>query len=148
MEQPAEPRPESGSAPESGAEPTNWQRFLSLSGAVALIEAALVLLYAIGILIAAPNSEGATESNALVEALIFAVFAVLIGLIAKSLLARRLTGRPAFILTQIFVLIIAWTVFVGDGVWLKVVGIVLALLGIAGLVFVIASIVKQPVPED
>lgn len=132
----------------SEPEPDNWRRFLLLSGTVALIEAALVLLYAVGILIAAPNSEGATESSPLVEALIFAVFAVLIGLIAKSLLAERLTGRPAFILTQIFVLIIAWTVFVGDGVWLKVIGIVLALLGVVGLVFVISSIVKQPVPED
>ena len=125
----------------------SWRRYLRLSGLVAAVEAAFVLLYAVAILGVAPNSEGATEGNPFVEALIFVIFAILIGFIAKSLLAERLAGRPAFILTQVFVLIVAWTVFVGDGFWLKAIGTGLAVFGAAGLFLVIASIVKQPIPE-
>lgn len=108
----------------------------------------MLLVYAVAILVAAPGSEGATEGNPLVEALIFVAFAVLIGLIARSLLAEKMTARPAFILTQVFVLIIAWTVFVGDGMALKLIGIVIAVLGLIGFYAVIMSIVKQPVPND
>lgn len=118
------------------------RKLLRYSGVVALIEAVCVLLNAIGVLVAAPGSEGASEGAPIVEAIIFATFAVLIGLVAKSLLAQRRTARPAFFLTQIFTIIIGWTLIAGDGPVVMTIGIAAIALGLIGLALAIGSIIK------
>ncbi|MGV1080757.1 MAG: hypothetical protein ACOYD1_13075 [Candidatus Nanopelagicales bacterium] len=117
------------------------------AGLVAAVESVALAVYCVVLAITATNSAGATESAPIVEISIFAIFALGIALVARGMLRGRTTARPPFILTQLFVLITAYTVWAGDGTTVKVVGALIGLLGLAGLVLGIASIAREPSPE-
>lgn len=116
------------------------------AGLVAAIEAVALAVYCVVLAVTATNSSGATESAPIVEISIFAIFALGIGLVARGMLRGRTTARPPFMLTQLFVLITAYTVWAGDGMTVKVVGALIGLLGLAGIALGIASIAREPSP--
>lgn len=118
------------------------------AGAVAGIEAAGLVVYCIALALAALNTEGVNTSAPIVEIIIYLVFALGIGLIARGMLAGRIGARPPYLLTQVFVLIIAYTLLVGDGVAVKFFGVGIGVLGAIGMTFGVLTIVKQPDRED
>jgi hypothetical protein len=111
---------------------------------VAAIEAAGLVVYCIALAVAALNSQGATVSAPVVEIIIYLIFAAGIGLIARGMGAARSAARPPYLLAQVFVLIVAYTLFVGDGSTVKAFGIGIGILGIVGMAFGILTIIKEP----
>lgn len=105
------------------------------------------MAYCIALGIAALNSSGATQSAPVVEISIYLIFAIGIGFIARGSFAGSRTARPAYLLTQIFVLIIGYTLLVGDGAAVLLVGTAVSLLGLVALGVGIASIIKEEPPE-
>lgn len=114
------------------------------AGGIAAIEAAGLVVYCIALAVAALNSQGATVSAPVVEIIIYLIFAAGIGLIARGMAAVRSAARPPYLLTQVFVLIVAYTLFVGDGSTVKGFGIGIGILGIVGMALGILTIVKEP----
>lgn len=120
------------------------------AGVFASIEAIGLLVYCIALGIAALNSSGstgATSSAPIVEILIYLIFAVGVGYIARGSFAGSRTSRPPYLLTQIFVLIIGYTLLVGDGAVVKTFGVVIGGVGLAALAVGIASIIKEDDPR-
>lgn len=133
---------------EPGVAPTSTKLDVTTraAGFVAAVEAAALAVYCVVLAITATNSSGATQSAPVVEIAIFVIFAIGIGLVARGMLRGRTTARPPFMLTQLFVLVTAYTVWAGDGTTVKVVGALIGLLGLAGIVLGIASIAREPSP--
>lgn len=125
-------------------------------GAIAYVESVSLFIYCIVLAIAALNSSGATESAPIVEILIFLVFAIGIWAVARGIWNQSINARAPFFLTQVFVLIVAFTLLAGDGVVVKTVGVLVAALGVAGLAVGVAMIIaaddsgasKSEVPAD
>lgn len=123
-------------------------RLWRIAGALAALEAALLVIYCIALAIAALNSQGAKLGAPFIEVLIYLLFAAGIALVARGMLAGKFGARPPYLLTQVFVLIVAYTLFIGDGGVVKVVGFGIGVLGAVAMLFGILTIVKQPAPED
>lgn len=117
------------------------------AGALAAIEAVGLVVYCVALGIAAFGSQGAKLSAPIVEIVIYLIFAAGIGLIANGMYAGRAGARPPYLLAQVFVLIVAYTLFVGDGTVVKVFGIAIGLLGAAAMTAGILTIVKEPERE-
>lgn len=114
------------------------------AGVLAAIEAVGLVLYCIALGIAAFGSQGAKLSAPIVEIVIYLIFAAGIGLIARGMFAGRVGARPPYLLAQVFVLIVGYTLFVGDGTVVKVFGVAIGLLGAIALIVGILTIVKEP----
>lgn len=117
------------------------------AGTLATVETVALVAYCVAIGIAALNSSGATQSAPIVEIIIYLIFAVGIGFTARGSFNGSRTARPAYLLTQIFVLIIGYTLLVGDGAPVKLVGAAVGLLGLVAMGVGIASIIKEEPPE-
>lgn len=89
--------------------------------------------YALTVGLASRSSRGSSVNAAGVEIAIYLAFAVLMGLLAHALWRRKPLARTPFLLSQLFVIIIGYTVFAGDGTAVKVVGAAVMLLGLVGL---------------
>jgi hypothetical protein len=111
---------------------------------LALAEAALLFVYCIALGIAALDSQGAKLGAPIVEIIIYLIFAAGIALIARGMLGARQGARPPYLLTQVFVLIIGWTVFSGDGPVVIAVGLGVCLIGAVALILGVLTIVKEP----
>lgn len=118
------------------------------SGAIAAFEAGLLVVYCVALSIAALNSQGAKLGAPVVEVIIYLIFAVGIALIARGMFAGRSGARPPYLLTQVFVLIVAYTLFVGDGEVVKLFGLAIGVIGAVAMAFGIMTIVKEPDPES
>lgn len=118
------------------------------AGALAALEAVLLVVYCVALAIAAVNSQGAKLGAPIVEIIIYLIFAGGIALVARGMLAGRSGARPPYLLTQVFVLIVAWTLFVGDGSVVKFFGIGIGLIGALAMLFGILTIVKEPARES
>jgi hypothetical protein len=117
------------------------------AGVLAAIEAVALVAYCVALGIAGLNSSGATQSAPIVEIIIYLIFAVGIGFIARGSFNGSRTARPPYLLTQVFVLIIGYTLLVGDGAAVKLVGSAVGLLGLIAMGVGIASIIKEEPPE-
>ena len=117
------------------------------AGVLATIEALALVVYCVALGVAALNSSGATRGAPAVEIIIYLAFAAGIGFIARGSFSGSRTSRPPYLLTQIFVLIIGYTLFVGDGAAVTLAGVAVGLLGIVAMGVGIASIIKEEPPE-
>jgi hypothetical protein len=116
------------------------------AGVFASVEAIGLLVYSVALGVAALNSSGVTgapSSAPVIEIIIYLIFAVGVGFIARGSFAGTRTSRPPYLLTQIFVLIIGYTLLVGDGAVVKTFGVLIGGLGLAALGVGVASIVKE-----
>ncbi len=118
-----------------------------IAGALAALEAALLVVYCFALGIAAINSQGAKHVAPVAEIIIYLIFAVGIGLVARGMFAGKSGARPPYLLTQVFVLIVAYTLFVGDGGLVKTIGLGIAVIGVLAMFFGIMTIVKEPEHE-
>ncbi len=142
-------QPSASGEPTDGhyAAPLRFVLFLRRAGAVGIVEAAILLVTTIAMGIAAFHSSGSRgeQSSANVFlVVIFVIFALLIALVSRSLLRSSTSGRPAFLLIQVFVLIAAWTVFSGGTAVVKAAGVLIGLLALLGGYWTIRSIAAQP----
>ena len=120
-------------------------------GFVAGIEAVLVVGYTVAIGVASLNTSGTRQSTAPIVLLsIYLIFALGIGAVARGFLTGSGFARTPFMLIQIFVLVSAYTFFSGDGIPVKITGVMLGMLGAAGLAIAVTSIVREsePSPES
>lgn len=114
----------------------------------AAVEAAALVVYCIAIGIAAQNSRGSSVTATGWEIVIYLCFAALIGAICVGLMRRRSLARTPFLVTQVFVGIVGYTVFVGDGVVTKTVGAVILLIGVAGTVLAFTPALVEALTDD
>ncbi len=100
---------------------------------VGVVEALGVVANAVAIVLAARNTRGSSVTALVPEVIVYLIIAVLLALLAWGLHKRRAAARTPFLLAQVFVLIIGYTVVVGDGAATKVVGALILVLGAVGL---------------
>ena len=90
--------------------------------------------YIVAVWLASRHSRGSSGKATLVEILIYLAFAVLIALIGRGILRRRPLARTPFLLAQLFVLVVGYTLVVGDGAAVKIAGGAVLAVGLVGLV--------------
>lgn len=110
-----------------------------LAALVGLVESVGLLIYSAALGIASLNSSGATESAPIVLIITFLVFFVCVALVTRGLCKGSQGATTPFLVIQIFVVIVGYTVFVGDGTVVKAMGGSIGLLGLVGLGVGIAS---------
>ena len=104
-----------------------------LSFTVAALESLALGIYAISILVTA-NQANSEVGSPVIETIIYLIFAILILLCARGIWHEKAWAKTPTLLIQIFMLIVAYTLFAGSGMAYKLVGILLALVAITGLV--------------
>lgn len=128
MPQPSkEPAPVAPQSP-----PPGWPWRVSL--VICSLEVLALLGYVVAVWIASRNSRGSSGKATLVEIIIYLAFAALIALVGRGLLRRRSLARTPFLLTQLFVIVVGYTLFVGDGSAVKAAGVVVLAVGFVGVV--------------
>ena len=100
------------------------------------LEAAAIAAYAVAIGVAAAGA-GQDVASAPVEIVIYLLFAAGIALVVKGLLNRRRIARGPYVVTQMFGLIIGWTLASGDGAAVHVAGWIVLVVSLAGLALMI-----------
>lgn len=110
--------------------------------AVGLVEALGFVSYAVTILVVGLRQEN-TPSAPAVEAAIYLIFAALLAVIVWLLAKGNSAARSPFVLAQLFGLIISYTLIVGDGMTVKIIGGAIGVLSVAGLVGLIKSSPNQ-----
>jgi hypothetical protein len=101
---------------------------------VAGFEAAVLVIFAIALGIASFNTRGTnTGASPVAEVVIYLLFAVCMGLIARGLWRRSALARTPMVLAQVFGLISAWLFIEGNG-FSVVVGWLIVIVSVAGIV--------------
>lgn len=104
---------------------------------VAAVEAIVLLVFTLSLGIASFNSRGSNTGSApLAEVIIYLLFTVGLGLIARGLWRRSAFARTPMVLAQVFGLISAWLFFEGDGA-AKAAGIIIAIVCVVGIVLTV-----------
>lgn len=111
---------------------SQWPRLVAL--ALTGLEAVALVGYSVAIAVAARSSRGSSVRATGVEIAIYVAFAVLLGLLARGLARRSPMARTPFLVAQLFVLVVGYTVFAGDGTATTVVGAVILVVGAVGTV--------------
>lgn len=109
--------------------------------AVAVLEAAAVLAYTIGILASGLQNPGSIAAP-WVEGVIYLLFAGGIALVARGLWQCRRWSRTPFITAQLFGLVIAYTLFSGEAS-AQILGVVVGAVSLVGLVMAFVAPTAQ-----
>lgn len=112
---------------------------------IGTLEIVALLAYTVGIAVSAANHPD-TPSSPIAEVIIYLLFAAGMAAVVRGLARAQQWARTPFGVIQMFGLIVAWTVFSGDGVWVKVAGAALGLLSAGGLLSLFRS-PASPVEE-
>lgn len=96
------------------------------------LESAALVGYAVAIGVAAAGA-GKDVAAAPAEIVVYLLFALGIGLVVKGLLNRRRIARGPYVVTQMFGLIVGWTLAAGDGLAVHVAGWAVLAVSLAGL---------------
>lgn len=111
---------------------SSWPRLVALC--ICGLEVVALIGYIVAVWLASRHSRGSSGKATLVEILIYLAFAVLIALIGRGILRRRPLARTPFLLAQLFVLVVGYTLVVGDGAAVKIAGGAVLAVGLVGLV--------------
>ena len=119
---------------------------LSAAVVVGIVEVVALLGYCIAIAITAA---GAADDLAAAPALIvvYAAFAVGIAIIVKGLLSRRRIARVPFALTQVFALIVGWTLTQSAGIAVHLAGYAVLAIGVVGIALILNPAVGQSLSD-
>lgn len=119
---------------------------LLAAAVVGIIEIVALLGLCIAIAIAAA---GVTQDLAAAPAqiVIYAVFAAGIATIVKGLLSRRRIARVPFAITQVFALIVGWTLVHDGGNPANLVGYAVLAIGVVGIALVLNPAVGQALSD-
>lgn len=97
-------------------------------------EAVVLVFFAVALGIASFNTRGTnTGASPVAEVVIYLLFAVCMGLIARGLWRRSALARTPMVLAQVFGLISAWLFIEGNG-FSVVVGWLIVAVSVAGIV--------------
>lgn len=107
---------------------------LRLAIAISGLETLGIVIFIIAIAIAARSSQGSTVTATGAEIVIYAMFAALMGLLTFGLVRRNALARTPYLIAQLFVGIIGYTVFVGDGAVTKTFGVLILAVGVVGTI--------------
>lgn len=109
---------------------------------VGFIEAAALVVNAISVVISGAR---ATEKlgSPVIEAIIYVIFAAGIIALTRGVASGRIWARTPYFLVQVFVGIIAYTLFVGDGSTVKTTGVLVGFLAALGIV----ALARTPIEE-
>lgn len=101
---------------------------------IAAVEAVAIVVFAIALGVASFNTRGTnTGASPVAEVIIYLLFAVGMGLIARGLWRRNRLARTPMVLAQVFGLVSAWLFFEGDGAAV-IAGVVIAAVCVIGIV--------------
>jgi hypothetical protein len=104
-----------------------------------LIEAVSIFSYGLSILINGTLVHS-TVGSPLVQFIIYTIFALAIAGLVKGLSGHHNWARTPFYMIQIFTVIAGYTLISGDGISVKVIGVLVGALGITGFI----SLVRSP----
>lgn len=107
-------------------------RALLAAVVIGAVEAVGLVAYAIAIAISAWRV-GEDGAAAPVQVVIYVLFALGITLVVRGLLSGRRLARGPYVVTQLFGLIVGWTLAAGDGTWVHLTGWIVLALSIAGI---------------
>ena len=107
---------------------------LRLAIVLAGLETIGIVIFIVAIALAARSSQGSTVTATGPEIAIYAIFAALMGLLTFGLVRRNALARTPYLIAQLFVGIIGYTVLVGDGVVTKAFGAVILAVGVVGTI--------------
>lgn len=105
---------------------------LLAAAVIGCVEALGLVAYAVAIAISAWQV-GEDGAAAPVQVVIYVLFALGIWLVVRGLLAGRRLARGPYVVTQLFGLIVGWTLAAGDGTWVHLTGWVVLALSMAGI---------------
>lgn len=108
-------------------------RAVQLAAGLVAIETLALIAYIVAIAVAARQSRGSSVTATTSEIIVYAAFALLMGWLAWGLWRPSPFARTPMLVTQAFVVIVGYTVFAGDSATTTIVGVVIMLVGLAGL---------------
>lgn len=117
--------------------------FLSMrkvASRIALIESLTLAIYALSLLISA-SINGTTVGSPIVETVIYLIFSTLIFFVARGFSRAQSWSRTPYLLAQIFIGIVAYTLISGTETGYKLAGILIGVTALTGL----AAMFKTPV---
>ncbi len=101
---------------------------------MAAVEALVIVVFAVALGIASFDSRGTnTGASPVAEVVIYLLFALCMGLVARGLWRKSRFARTPMVLAQVFGVISAWLLLEGDG-YAVVVGVAIVALCVVGLV--------------
>ena len=104
-----------------------------LSFLVATLESVTLAIYAASLFVTSLQVES-TLGSPIVETIIYLIFAALIFLVGRGLQNNQSWARTPYLLMQVFIGIVAYTLFAGTETIYKVSGIAIGLVAIVGIV--------------
>lgn len=113
---------------------------------VAIVEVVALVGYCIAIAIAAAGA-GQDLAAAPAQIVVYAAFAAGIAIIAKGLLSGRRIARVPFALTQVFALIVGWTLSHDGGNAGHLVGYAVLAIGVVGIALILNPAVGQALSD-
>lgn len=109
---------------------------LVAAAVVGAAQAAAIAVYA-AVIAAVALQVGANVAVAPVEVVIYLLFAAGIALVVKGLLNRRRIARAPYVVTQMFGLIVGWTLTEGDGNAVHIAGWIVLVISLTGIALVL-----------
>lgn len=111
-----------------------------ISYAIAVAESLALAFYAVSLIVTAIRVNS-TVGSPIIETIIYLIFATLIYLVGRGLNKNQNWARTPYLLMQVFIGIVAYTLFVSTDLTYKSSGVVLGLVALVGLV----ALFKTPV---
>ncbi len=105
---------------------------LLAAAVIGTLEALGLVAYAVAIALAA-RQVGEDGAAAPVQVVIYVLFALGIALVVRGLLSRRRLARGPYVVTQLFGLVVGWTLASGDGVWVHLTGWAVLAMSVTGI---------------
>lgn len=99
---------------------------------IGALQAVALVGYAVAIGFAAAGA-GTDVASAPAEIVVYLLFAAGIGLVVKGMLNLRRIARGPYVVTQLFGLIVGWTLASGDGTAVHVAGWIVLIASLTGL---------------
>lgn len=117
-----------------------------VAAAVGIVEVVALLGYCIAIAVTTASA-GVDLAAAPAQIAIYAAFAAGIAIIAKGLLNKRRIARVPFALTQVFALIVGWTLTQDGGNAMHLLGYAVLAIGVLGIALVLNPAVSQALSD-
>lgn len=100
---------------------------------IGLSQSIVLAIYAISLVIAASQVES-TLGSPIAEAVIYLMFAALIYLVSRGFYQAKNWARTPYLVTQMFGVIIAYTLLAGDQLPYRLAGLIIGLSSAAGII--------------
>lgn len=110
-----------------------------LASQIAFVESLSLAIYAVSLLISA-TINGTTVGSPIVETVIYLIFAILIFFVARGFSRAQSWSRTPYLLAQVFIGIVAYTLIAGTETGYKFAGVVIGIAALSGL----AAMFKTP----